>query len=48
MCQGDIWGAEIWPFTWPGGAENSLAFTYIKSECAGHPPGGGGEAEGFS
>ena len=41
---GHIEGEGIWPLTWPRGAENSLAFTCIKSEreCPGHHGGGGG------
>ena len=43
VCVGHIGGEGIWPLTWPRGAENSLAFTCIKSkrECPGHHRGGG-------
>lgn len=54
VCVGHIGGEGIWPLTWPRGAENSLAFTCIKSkrECPGHHRGvgvgGGRESGAFS
>ena len=35
-------GGGVHNSLWPRGAENSLPFTCIKSECRSTPPGGGG------
>ena len=44
MCVRHIIGrgrGRVYYLLWPRGEENSLTFSYIKSECPGQPRGGG-------